>query len=149
MKSLIVFESIHHGNTEKIARAMADSLGADVCRADSVDAGTLKDYDLVGFGSGIYFGKFDKKILDLVDSIPDESGKKAFVFSTSGLGNIRYNEPLEQKLKGKHFKVVGDYACKGFDTTGPFKIIGGIAKGRPDDDDIKKAEEFAGKIKEV
>ena len=29
-----------------------------------------------------------------------------------------------------------------YDTFGPFKLVGGIAKGHPDDEDIKNAVEF-------
>ena len=30
----------------------------------------------------------------------------------------------------------------GFDTFGPFKLVGGIAKGHPDEDEIRGAVEF-------
>ena len=37
-------------------------------------------------------------------------------------------------------KIIRDrkFGCKGYDTFGPFKLFGGIAKGHPDEDDIKK-----------
>lgn len=31
---------------------------------------------------------------------------------------------------------------KGYDTFGPFKLIGGIAKGRPDHNDLNSAVDF-------
>ena len=31
---------------------------------------------------------------------------------------------------------------KGYDTFGPFKLMGGIAKGHPDEEDIKNTVEF-------
>ena len=42
----------------------------------------------------------------------------------------------------KHASVVGKFGCKGYDTFGPFKLVGGIAKGHPDDKDIQNAVEF-------
>ena len=39
-------------------------------------------------------------------------------------------------------KVIGKFGCKGYDTFGPFKLVGGIAKGHPDEEDIKNAVEF-------
>ena len=42
----------------------------------------------------------------------------------------------------KHSKVIGKFGCKGYDTFGPFKLVGGIAKGHPDEEDIKNAVEF-------
>ena len=146
MKNLIVYESIHHGNTEKIGKAMAEYLNADLIKTNDVNVNTLKDYDLTGFGSGIYNGKLHKNVLDLIDKLPILSNKKAFVFSTSGQGKAKYNNTIEQKLKEKGFEVVGSFACKGYDAFGPFKLIGGIAKGRPNENDIQKAKEFAEKL---
>jgi flavodoxin len=146
MKILIVYESIHHNNTKKIGKAMAECLNAELIKSDDVNVNNLMDYDLIGFGSGIYYGKFNKNILDLIDKLPNLPNKKAFVFFTSGQGKIEYNNPIEQKLKEKDFKVIGSFACKGYDTFGPFKLIGGISKGRPNNNDIQKAKEFAEKL---
>ena len=131
-----------HGNTEKIGKVIAKSLNADMVKAKDLNSDNLNSYDLIGFGSGIYMSKFHKSITDLIDNMPMLSNKKAFVFSTSGMGKIEYNKPLEKKLEEKRLKVIGSFACKGFDTVGPFKLIGGIAKGRPNDEDIQKAKEF-------
>ncbi len=143
MKILIIYESIHHGNTEKIAKAMAEVLKADMLKTKDVTNEVLDNYDLIGFGSGIYYGKFHKNILDLIDNIKPIANKKAFVFSTSGQGKEKYNEAAEKKLIEKNFEAANNFACRGYDTFGPFKIIGGVAKGKPDESDIKKAKEFA------
>ena len=42
----------------------------------------------------------------------------------------------------KHSTVIGKFGCKGYDTFGPFKLLGGIAKWHPDEKDIKNAVEF-------
>ena len=42
----------------------------------------------------------------------------------------------------KHDNIVGRFSCKGFDTFGPFKLIGGVSKGHPDDKDLAEAVEF-------
>ncbi|HAP20133.1 MAG TPA: flavodoxin, partial [Lachnospiraceae bacterium] len=34
------------------------------------------------------------------------------------------------------------FGCKGYDTFGPFKLVGGIAKGHPDGNDLKAAVSF-------
>ena len=125
---------------------MAEYLNADLIKINDVNVNTLRDYDLIGFGSGIYNGKLHKNVVDLIDKLPTLSNKKAFVFSTSGQGKAKYNNTTEQKLKEKGFEVVGSFACKGYDTFGPFKLIGGIAKGRPNENDIQNAKEFAEKL---
>jgi Flavodoxins len=143
LKTLIIYESIHHGNTEKIVKIMAESLNADIAKTKDVNVSTLNKYDLIGFGSGIYYSKLHKNILDFIDNLEILTNNKAFVFSTSGQGKTKYNKLAEEKLKEKNFEVVGSFACKGYDTFGPLKLFGGIAKGRPNDNDFEKAKDFA------
>jgi hypothetical protein len=42
--------------------------------------------------------------------------------------------------------LVGTYGCRGFDAPGPLKLIGGIAKRYPDENDVNGAKEFLRKI---
>ncbi len=84
MNAIIILFSYHHKNTEKIAQVIATTLGAEIKTPDQVDPTSLSNYDLVGFGSGIYFGKHHKVLLEFADKIPQVSNKKAFIFSTSG-----------------------------------------------------------------
>ena len=146
MKVLIIFSSIHHRNTEKIAKIMAESQNADILEAKDLTIAALDGYDLIGFGSGIYKGKFHKNILDLIDKLPQINNKKAFIFSTSGLGKLVYNAPVEEALKKHGFEILGSFTCKGFNTLKPINFFGGLAKGRPNEEDFKNAKEFAQKL---
>ncbi len=143
MKTLIIYASIHHGNTEKIGKAMAKTLNAEIINVNDVNINNLQNYDLIGFGSGIYGGKFHKNMLDLIEKLPSVDNKRTFIFSTSSMEKKRYNSSIEEKLKEKGFEVIGSFTCKGYDTFGPFKLVGGIGKGRPNEEDIKKAVDFA------
>ncbi len=161
MKTLIIYTSIHHGNTEKIAKAMAEILDAKLIKPREVDIDSLSEYDLIGFGSGIYFGKHHNNLLKYIDKLPNLKGKKVFIFSTSGVSNAgnfihnirhrvsHFHIPLREKLVKKGFVTVGEFTCKGFDTVGPFKLIGGISKNRPNRKDLKKAIDFAEKLKKI
>ena len=84
VKSLVIVFSYHHKNTEKIANACANVLGAEVKTPQQVKPEEIAEYDLVGFGSGIYSATFDPSVLDLADRLPNAAGKKAFLFSTYG-----------------------------------------------------------------
>lgn len=155
MKTLIIYISIHHKNTERIAKVMAEVLKAPLAKPREIDINSLAEYDLLGFGSGIYFGKHHKSLLKLVDKLPNLKGRKVFVFSTSGVSNVgnfihnirhkvsNFHIPLREKLVKKGLVIVGEFTCKGFDTVGPFKLIGGISKGRPNEKDLEKARKFA------
>jgi flavodoxin len=151
MKTLIIYISVHHGNTEKVVTAMANALDAQLLRVEQVNPNLLEQYDLIGFGSGIYFGKHHESLLDFVDRLPVQRNKKAFIFSTSGLRKIPFvhdfDKPLEEKLRQKGFHIIGEFSCKGFDTSQAAKIIGGVNRGRPNEEDLKLAEDFARGLK--
>jgi flavodoxin len=142
MKVLIIYNSVHRGNTEKIAKEMAESIDADILSYNEVDGYNVLDYDLVGFGSGIYYGKPGKDFVEFIDRLPVVKNKRAFVFTTSGKGDSSYSEKLAAKVSENGFKIVGEFSCKAFDAWGPLKLIGGINKGRPNSDDLKSAHNF-------
>ena len=99
----------------------------------------LSSYDMIGFASGIYFSKFHQSILEFAEkNLPDD--KKILLICTYG-GSANY-KTIEQILDKKYSTVIGKFGCKGYDTFGPFKLVGGIAKGHPDEKDIKNAVEF-------
>lgn len=147
MKTLIVYSSISQGNTEKVARTIAEILEARLLKPHQFDVNVLEEYDLIGFGSGIYFEKYHRSLLDLSVKLPEVNGKKAFIFSTSGWGNTKYNESFMKILTQKGFDIIGNFACKGFDKYGFVKHFGGVNKGRPNEDDLKEAENFANDMK--
>ena len=165
MRALLVTFSFHHRNTEKVANAFAEVLDAEVKAPQQVDPEELQEYDLVGFGSGIYDGRHHKVLLDLADRLPQVTDKKAFIFSTSALTGkskvTKDHSPLRERLESKGYMVVDEFNCPGWDTNSDYdsgivlaavsaavKLIGGLNKGRPNAQDLKDAEEFAQKLKQ-
>jgi flavodoxin len=150
MKSLIVCVSTSHGNTRRVADRMAEVLGAEVTEPESVDPEKLREYDLVGFGSGIYFMAVHARLRNFIRRLPRVDGIRAFTFFTSGAREIPlldYNKPVRNQLASKGFQVLDSFSCRGFDTVGPFGLIGGINKGRPDEHDLDRAAAFAARLR--
>ena len=87
MNSLLIIYSYHHKNTEKIAKVIAKVLDAQIKTPQQVNPEEVQEYELVGFGSGIYGAKPHKSLFDLADKLPNVNNKKAFIFSTSALTN--------------------------------------------------------------
>jgi len=141
MKSIIIYESVHHNNTEKIAKVIANEINAELVNVKDFK-GSLESYDLIGIGSGIFYGKFHKNIRKFIEDIESLSKKKTFVFSTSGHGGTDSHKKFIEILANKGFDVVAEFGCKGFDTFLPFKLVGGVNKGRPNDEDLAIAREF-------
>ena len=149
MKSIIICASIHHGNTLKIAQKMAEVLEGEIKKPTEIKTEDLKIYDLLGFGSGIYAFRHHKEILKLAKELPDMQGKPVFIFSTSEAKNgIKYHKTLRQILEKKNCQILDEFNCLGWDSFGPFKLIGGFNKDRPNEEDLNLASNFAQKIKE-
>jgi flavodoxin len=70
MKSLLVLFSYHHKNTKKIANVFARVLDAHIKTPQQINPEELQEYNLIGFGSGIYGGKHHEDLLDLADKLP-------------------------------------------------------------------------------
>jgi flavodoxin len=142
--SAIVFASRHHANTQRVAEAMARAIGADLFDAETTDTQSLTKYNLIGFGSGIYFGRPHHSIRRLVLDLPP-CNKRVFVFSTAGLPFLSrlWHRRLKQKLSRKGYILVGEFSCRGWDTVGPLRLIGGLNRHHPNDDDLNRAAIFA------
>lgn len=152
MKTLIIYTSVHHNNTEKVARAMAAELEGHLIRTVDAYPDSLIPYDLIGFGSGIFYGEMHQTLIDFVQSLPAVTGKQAFVFSTCGImwgfGGPKKHAPLKQLLGDRGFSLVGDFACLGWDSVGVLRYFGGINRGRPSVRDLENARAFAQRLKE-
>lgn len=147
MKTLLVLYSYHHHNTEKIAKVFAKVLDAQIKTPEQINIEELQDYDLVGFGSGIYSAKHDESLLEIADELPKVNNKNAFLFSTAGItGKSKASKDhasLREILESKGYTIVDEFQCKGFNTNSFLKLFGGMNKGRPNARDLKHAKEFA------
>ena len=56
-RTLLILSSYHHKNTEKIAKTIADVLGAQIVAQENVNPDRVQELELIGFGSGIYGAK--------------------------------------------------------------------------------------------
>lgn len=140
----VVYASLHHGNTRRIAAALATELSADLVPVADVQTMDLASYDLVGIGSGIYFGRHHESILCFAESLI-RPHSRVFVFSTAGLPWLWkfQHAALRRLLEGKGCLLVGEFCCPGWDTYGPLRLIGGIYRRRPHERDLARARRFA------
>ena len=146
-KTLLVYKSVHHGNTARIARAMADVLGADCAAPSECPYEKLAGYELLGLGSGIYYGGVHEELMNWARGLPETHAGRldVFIFTTSGLPVLAklWHRPLKAALVKKGYRVIGEFSCRGFDTWGPLWLTGGLNKRHPDERDIQRARAFA------
>jgi flavodoxin len=145
-KTFIFCYSVHHGNTRKITEAVRERCGAELAALPCGEPPDLGAYELVGFASGIYMSAFGRPMIELIDRLPGLDGKECFTMYTSGAASGKLDLAFVQKLEGKGAHVAGRFNCRGFDTFGPFKLIGGLRRGHPNNEDIEAAVSFCEKL---
>jgi flavodoxin len=151
MKILLLCVSVHHQNTAKIANKLSEVLNAPVKLPSDVTIEELSNYNMIGFGSGIYSQKHHPVLLNFIDKIPAEIRKTAFIFSTSGISRKfavknSIDDPhkvISDMLIRKNWLIKGEYNCAGWNTNSFLKFFGGLNRGKPDGKDLAEAERFA------
>ncbi len=142
MSTCIIYYSKHHGNTKKLLVAIK-AADPEVVLIDSTEKHEvdLNGYDRIGFASGVYYSKFAEQVLTFAKvNLPAQ--KDVFYLATAGNPMKNYFNSIAEIVKSKQCNELGRFQCKGYDTFGPFKLVGGIQKGHPTEDEIAEAVEF-------
>ena len=141
MKTAIVYYSQHHGNTKKLLDAIAAQSEVTLINVVEDKDADITVFDRIGFASGIYYSSFAKQILSFAEkNLPE--GKDVFFLNTCGAPTGVYFNAIRKITEAKQCRELGAYQCLGYDTFGPFKLIRGIAKGHPTEEEINGAVEF-------
>lgn len=145
MKTAIFYYSRHHGNTLKVLKAMAESGEIDLFDVTQCQDPCPEEYDCVGFASGIYAFTVHKSVIDFARRhLP--AGKPVFFVYTYGGAKGNSTKALAEIAKEKGCPILGEFGCRGYDTFGPFKLVGGVGKGLPSAQDLENAKTFYGTI---
>lgn len=147
MKTVIVYYSKHHGNTKKLLDAIAKTEDVNLLNVTENPSADLSGFDRIGFASGIYYSSFAKQLISFAEEHLPEN-KSVFYIYTHGASKGNFLKGIHNIVARKHCKELGEYRCQGYDTFGPFKLVGGIAKGHPTDEEIAAAVTFYQKLGE-
>lgn len=144
MRAVIVYKSLHHGNTKQVAEAMADACGADLVRLGDRKKIDLQAYELVGLGSGIYHSRHHPALVAFAGKTRFADGARAFIFSTAGIPSLSglWHRPLRAALGKRGVPIASELCLPGYDTYAIFGLVGGINRGRPGDRELARAREF-------
>ena len=137
-KAAIIYASRHHGNTKKLVEAIAERYEVALIDAEVEYRADLTSFDLIGFASGIDFGKFYDSVENfLKGNLPEN--KNVFFLYTCARINEKFTESIRAEASKKGARMMGEYGCKGFNTYGPWKIIGGMNRNHPSEAEIQEA----------
>lgn len=143
----IIYHSEHHQNTKKLLDAIRENFNVDLFSPAEGEKPDLSQYKLIGFASGVYKGQLHQSLLDFVNKNRGElEGKNTFIICTSGSKNERYVQRFREFLEDGGMNFLGSFHRRGYNTFGPFKLIGGINRGRPSKEDMEQAVSFYEKI---
>lgn len=147
MKTVIVYYSKHHGNTKKLLDAIAKTEDVNLLNVTENPSADLSAYDRIGFASGIYYSSFAKQLISFAkEHLPEN--KQVFYIYTHGAPKGDFLKVMRSIADKKRCKELDEYRCRGYDTFGSFKLVGGIAKGHPTDEEIAAAVTFYRKLGE-
>jgi flavodoxin I len=103
VKALVIYDSVH-GNTEKIAQAIGEAIGARVFRVADVSPADLQRVDLLVVGAPTHAGNATKGINNFLKTLPALPGAKVAAFDTRGAKSA--------------FGVAADKIAKGLEKAG-------------------------------
>lgn len=147
MRIAIIHVSVHHHNTAKVAAVMADSIGAELLTVSEAIQRPNDNWDLLGLGSGIFFGSHHRSLLRWAQKWPHPPAA-SFLFSTAGLPSLGWlwHRSMRSIIRRQEIPILDEACFPGWDTVGPLQWIGGIQRGRPNQYDLDRAVEFAKKV---
>ena len=119
------------GNTEKLARAIAEEVGVS---AENLSAPLEGKTDVLFLGSSLYAGSVDKEVKSFITANKDNIGV-IYNFGTAASPGSTYK--AVKKIADANGIAMSD---KEFHCNGKFLFM---HKGRPNEDDLKAAALFA------
>ncbi|MDR1293094.1 MAG: flavodoxin [Clostridiales Family XIII bacterium] len=126
------------GNTKKLALAVAK--GAGVAALPVGEAGEISGVDTLFVGASVYAGKIDGSLRGFLGKIKRGDVGSAVVFG-SAAGNKSAADEIREILAAQDIPV----SDKVFQCRGSFLLAN---RGRPNEEDLAKAEAFAREIVE-
>ncbi len=140
------------GNTRSVAKKMAGvcSEAGHVVQTIPFKKVTIDDFssaDLVGLGAPCFGSQAPTPVREFLHDLPSLSGKKSFVFATSGGAPGRVLWDLANPLKKKGAHVLGGFLCRGI-CHYPLPCLVGRFPDRPNQTDLGNAAKFAASLLE-
>lgn len=123
------------GNTKRLAEAVAEAVGTE---ALPISAAITEPVDILFLGNSYYAFTIDPEVRSFILSLDREKVGKIVNFGSAALMNSTY-----KKVKTVADKVGIPMDEREFHCKGEFKSL---HKGKPDENDLKAAAEFARKV---
>lgn len=122
------------GNTEKLAKAIAEKVGVT---AETVDKALPEKVDILFLGSSYYAFDMDPAVKEFLKANKDKIGKIVLVGTSAMMKSMK--KPMHKVVDALGIQIADEeFHCRG--------EFGPAHKGRPNADDLNAAKEFAAKL---
>lgn len=122
------------GNTKKLAEAISKAINIP---AKTTDEPLSEDIDVLFLGSSVYAYGVDENVKEFIKNISVKVGN-VVNFSTAAIIKSTYNQ-VKKLLDEKGIQMAKEeFYCKG--------SFGPLHKGKPNENDLKEAMEFAKRV---
>ena len=140
-RTVICYCSRHRGNTKRLLDAIASRHEVTLIDVKRGQRSDLVGYERIGLASGVYYGKFAKQLLEFAKACLPE-GKAVFLIATCGSRRRSYFDSIKSIADQRHCRVLGQYLCLGSVSFGPLRLIGGIHRKSPTQEEVDGAVRF-------
>ena len=123
------------GNTRRLAEAVAEAVGA---KALPISTPVTEPVDVLFLGNSYYAFSIDPEVRDFVRSLDKSKVGRIVNFGSAAMLNSTYKKVKAEAVRAGITMDEREFHCKG-----EFK---GIHKGRPNEEDLQAAAEFARNI---
>ena len=123
------------GNTRRLAEAVAEAVGA---KALPISTPVTEPVDVLFLGNSYYAFSIDPEVRDFVRSLDKNKVSRIVNFGSAAMLNSTYKKVKAEADRAGIPMDEREFHCKG-----EFK---GIHKGRPNEEDLQAAAEFARNI---
>lgn len=151
LKCIIVYFS-QGGTTSRVAEAIASGLQLAEYKVDMYnikDGSTpeIRDYDILGIGSPVYYYRPPFNVMDYLNGLPDLNGISAFVFVLYSTYQGDTSTTIRRILTHKGAREVGYFHCRGDDSfLGYLKMGYLFSPGHPVKEELAQARDFGRKL---
>lgn len=144
---LILYYSLTN-TTARIAQSIAEGLikagyQTELCNIKDEPCPDLDKYDLIGFGTPVYYYNMPIIVLDFIHNLPDLSKKRCFAFLLKGSYAWNAGDYLKRSLMKHGVQIKGWFYCFGPGYFLPYNKLGYLASyNHPTEDEFNRAQQF-------
>lgn len=148
---LILYHSVTN-TTARVAESIAEGLReagyqTRLCNINKEACPDISNYDLIGFGTPVYFFQIPLNITDCIDNLPGLNNKRSFAFLLNGSYAWNAADFLKRSLKKRGAEIIGWFSAYGADYFIAYNRLGVLASpNHPTEEELNRAKLFGFEI---